>query len=503
MQTAITGSEVGGCTPSEKYLAGLCEKAFLSLWAYPNVYTDEGRPQGKGAGKELCDLLVVFGEEIIIFSDKHCEYKETGDDLVDWGRWYRRGVQKSVNQLIGAASFIKRFPGRLFRDPRCSVPFPREVPRSDKFNVHLVAVTRGSREACERYFAGQSIGSLRFNGDLAGDSVPFTIGPIKTSHGLVHVFDEHTLDVLFSELDTVTDFVEYLRKRATVLQRAAPVIVADGEEQLLARYLKNMVNGEHDFAIETEIDGEQLSAVYVSEGEWEAFVENQQYLSKKRADAVSYRWDELIERFARRGRKDLVAIPEFVRTGEPEQAIREMAVESRFARRVLAHTLSNFAQTLIPGSGKTRVILSPSSDEKAYVFLAAPFQPSNFSSYEDYRQQRVSHLAAYVAVARTRFQRAKYVIGIAFDSHSEGRRGGSEDLYCHYVPEVTEDVLQDARRVQVELGLLQSKSVVEMRYSAREYPDVPSVTSTAEAKLSRQQRRAAERAAVKAARRER
>jgi hypothetical protein len=48
---------------SEEYLARLCRRSFLSLWSYPT-------PQGKNAGKELCDCLVVCDPDVIIFSVK-------------------------------------------------------------------------------------------------------------------------------------------------------------------------------------------------------------------------------------------------------------------------------------------------------------------------------------------------------------------------------------------------------------------------------------------------
>jgi hypothetical protein len=32
-----------GTTASERYLAKLCQKSFLSLWSYPNVFRDQGR----------------------------------------------------------------------------------------------------------------------------------------------------------------------------------------------------------------------------------------------------------------------------------------------------------------------------------------------------------------------------------------------------------------------------------------------------------------------------
>ena len=41
-----------GTTDSERVLARLARKAFLSLWSYPNVYTDEGRSRGIGDGKD-------------------------------------------------------------------------------------------------------------------------------------------------------------------------------------------------------------------------------------------------------------------------------------------------------------------------------------------------------------------------------------------------------------------------------------------------------------------
>jgi hypothetical protein len=75
--TALCSSEIGNMrnivkaksfTESERLLAKLAEKAFLSLWVFPNVYKDEGIT--KGQGEELCDLLVVFGDHVIIFSDK-------------------------------------------------------------------------------------------------------------------------------------------------------------------------------------------------------------------------------------------------------------------------------------------------------------------------------------------------------------------------------------------------------------------------------------------------
>src|SRR5690242_7308576 len=89
-----------GTTSTVRYLARLCAKSFLSLWSYPGVYRDQGK-QGSGDGKEICDLLVVFENDIVIFSDKDCKFPESGNLDNDWARWFRRAVIKSVDQIRG------------------------------------------------------------------------------------------------------------------------------------------------------------------------------------------------------------------------------------------------------------------------------------------------------------------------------------------------------------------------------------------------------------------
>lgn len=86
-----------GVTPSEIYLNTLCERTFLSLWSYPCIYRDQ-KNNGKGDGKELCDMLVIFDEHVLIFSDKQCSFPSTGDLDLDWKRWYRKTIERSANQ---------------------------------------------------------------------------------------------------------------------------------------------------------------------------------------------------------------------------------------------------------------------------------------------------------------------------------------------------------------------------------------------------------------------
>src|SRR5436189_5983286 len=90
-----------GLTPSEKYLASLADKAFLNLWSYPNLFIDR-KQGGKGDGKELCDLLVVCGDDILIFSDKTVAWPTVDEFQIAWSRWYRAAIEQSVATIRGA-----------------------------------------------------------------------------------------------------------------------------------------------------------------------------------------------------------------------------------------------------------------------------------------------------------------------------------------------------------------------------------------------------------------
>lgn len=198
-------------TESERLLAKLAEKAFLSLWAFPNVYKDEGLT--KGRGEELCDLLVVFGDHVIIFSDKgEVAYKQTEDINVGWRRWVKRAYLKSSYQVYQAEKWIREFPNRIFLDNKCTSPFPVTFPPADRIKIHRVVVVRGITKAASEYYNDDS-GTLVIKPDIVGDEhfqTPFLIGRPSADKGYVHLFDEVSIEAVFSELDTISDFTTYL-----------------------------------------------------------------------------------------------------------------------------------------------------------------------------------------------------------------------------------------------------------------------------------------------------
>lgn len=113
-----------GSTPSERLLTKLCEQSFLGFSSYANTYHDQGGP------KELCDLLVIYGNHIILFSDKSCAFPDSGQLNVDWSRWFRKAIMESAKQVRGAERWLKEHPDRVFVDHKCAQRLPAAGHRS-------------------------------------------------------------------------------------------------------------------------------------------------------------------------------------------------------------------------------------------------------------------------------------------------------------------------------------------------------------------------------------
>jgi SEC-C motif len=455
---------IEGVTKAERYLAKLCKRSFLSLWSYPSVYRDQGRFEGKvGDGKEVCDLLVVFENHVIIFSDKDCKFGNTKSLEVGWPRWYRKAVRDSARQIWGAERWIRDFSHKLFLDRKCTFPFPIKIPKPNGAIFHRVVVAHDAARACAQALGGS--GSLMICSDLEGDShfqVPFTIGRIDSSKGYVHVFDDTSLNIVMSTLDTITDFVTYLTKKEQFLT-GKKVIGAAGEEELLAVYLRSMnAKGERDFIVEGDYD-----LITLEEGFWTKFSTNPQRLAQIESDRISYSWDELIEKFAFYA----MTGTQYITTGQPlreqEVAFRFLAKEPRFRRRVLATALHDaLANALNAKNGFGVRVIPPSEPAKfpCYVFLF--LRRREGISDEIYRQVRMRLLADYCQVAKLTFSQAIHIVGIATEAGLDDSR--SEDLVYMDTTRWSAKDQAAAQKIQDERGFL--KKLKPHRVHEYEYP---------------------------------
>jgi hypothetical protein len=462
--------ETEGVNESERILTGLCRRTFLRLWSQTNVYTDDGFKNGKGATKELCDALVVFGKDVILFSDKHVLFNEAKGLKVAWPRWYKKAVFESCRQLHGAKLWLERFPQRAFLDAKCTRSLPVPVP-SENATFHLVAVTRGSRDSALAHNSGVGRGSLAVNNSVKGgahNELPFVVGIPQPEKHFVHVFDEVSIDLVLGELDTVVDFLDYLKKRQALLGTSGIMVSATGEEELLAAYLRTTdADGQEHLFFDVS-DGEAPpEAIALDAGSYDALTDDIGYKRKQRVDRISYGWDRLIDNFIDYGDPKL-SMPYLVQTNaETEHGLRLMAAESRYRRRQLAMSLFSALDRVEPGMRLGRVVYGGNAGETVFVFVIVPKRSTE--TYDEYRDYRCSVLHAYVRTAKLKAPLGTVFVGISLDNPHKDYEGGAEDLMVYSQESWSAADLAELERKRAELGLWQGKGE-QWRFRQDEFP---------------------------------
>lgn len=476
-----------GLNAAEKFLKDLCDKTFLSLWSFPNLF--------KRKGDELCDLLIVFEDHVVIFSNKSCAFKRTGNLEVDWNRWFTKAVAKSAEQAFGAERWLKEQPGRIFLDAKCTRPFPLRLPPRDKMKVHRIVVALGAGEACRDFYEGPGSLMLQATTSPEGKRLPtlgpFSVGWVLPDRPFVHVLDDVNLGLLLRELNTASDLVAYLEKKEALLARAH-VVMAPGEEDLLASYLftPDGDRGAHKFPFDEAI------GLFVDEGMWEKLVASPEYIAKRKADQVSGMWDALIEVFAHSLAEGTLEsrgsmLDESIHN--TERSLRAMASEPRLARRVLAHGLLDLYERTPPDSGNTRMAVSPSDSTKAYVYCLRPVTWRD-ADYEEYRERRRNRLVAYMLVVRHLHPNLKTIVGIA--SEPRGSHGSSQDLAFLDGARWPPELAAEGRRLHEEGGLFRQQ--VRSEIHVQEFPSGgkppsdprPNQTKAPKERMNRARRRA-------------
>jgi hypothetical protein len=459
-----------GTNESERYLKRLCDQTFLSLWSYPNVHSDEGLVRNK-QGEEVCDLLVVFENHIIIFSDKDCQFPNSGSLAVDWKRWIKRSIKKSVRQLKGAERWIKKYPNRLFLSEFCTQRFPLHIPDEKTAKFHLIAVTHNSFERCRQELGGN--GSLKITIRPKGaayhisdwENSPFYIGDIDPSQTFVHILDDISLDLVLATLDTVSDFVAYLTKKEKLF-RSGLQISAASELELLAYYHKFINSaGERDFLILQNLT-EQKEELTLEEGYWEEFEQSSERKAKLEEDLISYQWDKIIEKISYYCLQEKLYFTSHESISEQEILFRLLARENRFYRRILSEALYDLVYSSSTNEVITRYIKLLRSEAMCYVFMVFPHFVE--VTYQQYREERRLTLHERCYIAKQRFPDIQHVVGIATEPNVLGKEGRSEDIiYLDVTDWTSEDEIQ-VRKIDEKRKMVQDLNVSLLHYD--EYP---------------------------------
>lgn len=460
-----------GINESERYLKQLCDRTFLSLWSYSGIYSNEGLNKNK-QGKEVCDLLAIFENNIIIFSDKDCGFTDSGDLEVDWNRWFKKSIQKSAQQLWGAEKWIAKHPNCLFLDNLCNQPFPLYIPDLESAKFHLISVAHSSSDRCRQELGGSGSLKIEIAKDKAqskavkGATSPFQIGDLDPNRTFVHILDDLSLDSVLKTLDTVSDFVAYLSKKEALCRSGCDISVAS-ELELLA-YYHQFINeeGERDFFIPKDSNGGK-SQLFLPEGLWDKFEQSPERKAKLQQDMISYEWDALIERASLYCLSEKLKHTSHSTIAEQEILLRYLARENRLHRRILAQTLYELVYSApTDGTVTVRYLPHPSSEKLVYIFMVFPHLEG--VSYEEYRYQRRENLRLRCLVAKIRKPDAQHFIGLATETKLLREEGRSEDFIHMDLTEWTSE--DEVQAIEIERDLCLSRDLKIFKSSHQDYP---------------------------------
>lgn len=445
-----------GITPTEELLSQIGERSFLRFWSHPNPHVN--------SNEELCDLLVVCGDFVIIFSDKDSEFKSTGDPLVGWRRWYRRAIKDSVRQLKTARGNLlqKRVP--VYKDKSCTVPLGLPIPSSGMERLYRIAVVSRTKDLndSQAFVPFIAIDSAVVGEDHTSDSShPFVIGDVDPDKPFVHVMDVAGLGAVLTELDTVSDFAEYLDAREGFI-RGKSGNTADSEWSILARFLMSYDEDGNPYPI----DAREPGFTHITREEWgnEQFVMDMN--NRRKANIVSRIWDALIDRHAQMLEDGSFVFSTISTVEEGERVVRHMALENRLNRRLLAKAWLEACQVAEPGiAANIRTVPHSGKDRVTYVFL-------NVSKFENepeevFRGKRRGLLQEMMLASLVDEPESQIVVGLAADL------GGPPEVYDHAFLDVIESdgeqLRQDAQRMWAK-----KKSIFgSARYSRSDERGIP------------------------------
>jgi len=469
-----------GVSPTEKNLAALADKIFLNLWTYPNLF--------KSDGQELCDVLVVCGDDVLIFSDKNIGWKKGGDFGLSWSRWYRGAIEESVKQINGASRYLREHPDDLFLDATCKEKFPLALPPSDRRRVHHIAVALGASEACANHYK-ETPGYFPIAPDLKGKShtdatadgfMPFAIGDVQPVGSFVHVLNEPALELLGRELDTATDFARYLTRRERII-RSDHLLPVAGEHDLLGHYLlSGGPDEEHDFTGANGGEWQKDEKLLIPAGTYAGLAVHPAYKMRREADQSSYVWDNLLGQFTASILAGEAEGPfgDEPRPKEAEEGLRSMALEPRLRRRLLGASVADamrkaeaakadhFARYMVPGAHSV-------DETVGYVLLIlAHHGEAPGLAYTEYRKRRRVMLEGYCLNMLRDNRALKRAVGIGIDASSKvtGRKGGSEDFYALEVDAWTTELENSALELKQDFGLLKPENITHTAVGVDEFP---------------------------------
>lgn len=269
----------------EQAVNSIASKTYLKYWCYPNPLDELGDK------KEICDLLIQFKNTLIIFSVKN--YSFDGNYL----RYFRNTLNKAVNQIHGAERKIVNGKRSIsIKHPEKGI---EEIDPSKISDIHRIIVNLNTRPL---FYPG---------------------GRITKGKNYVHILNWNSFLRLVIELDTIPDFIDYLKTREAIFAKRELILLTGAESDYLPetniqliQYTENQHQEEKPYLLLSGNELDLLADYYLNDrqfnkhissleydgmsyemdGKWEEYLQKKEVIRKKNDDKYSYFVDEFVRR---------------------------------------------------------------------------------------------------------------------------------------------------------------------------------------------------------------
>lgn len=251
---------------SESVVHAICEKIFLSDFVVPNPKYKKNNQE-----KEIADTLILFDTHLIGFQTKSkTETKKISEkNDADIGR--------IINQIAKGIKQLKSIKTAIEAHEKLSV--------TNKIDIEITFDTSTVQK-----ITGIVILDLLGEEQFDDEEKTEILGGFERHFGIpVHIFLRSDLELISTEIDTPTDFIQYLEKREILYDKGI-LMPTVSERDFLAVY--KLQPGLIKEALTGKVDG-----VAIAEGHWDMYTTKLEELRNERTkqNHESYFVDRIIK----------------------------------------------------------------------------------------------------------------------------------------------------------------------------------------------------------------
>lgn len=379
---------------SERNITDIFSNSLLNYWVIPNPY--------KRDKNELCDILIVFNNYIIIISDKSCNISKKENTNI-YKKWvnFCDGLSKSKRQLKLAMEYIKSNPKEIYVDKNSKEKIHRDININE--NTKFLLLTTVSNWSFLLKEELKNDGSLIFNNSdeflkngalRKKNKYAFNLQNYQIENDFYHMVDDLNLLRMLKSLNTLPDFISYLLHRENIFKSIS--LIGKSEKDILLPFLEKRAKYIYDLLLvknkSLKIKIEELDSnmdLFTDYKEYKKYIKKEKKLDVKDEYRIinsgSFFYDCLLSYISSIANESLQIDKGFLSpiNGDISEAFDRVANFNRLERICISNTIHRKYEDMLLDLTKeksAKPIQLPNGD-----FIYIYFYDINLKDFEDFK----------------------------------------------------------------------------------------------------------------------